>query len=767
MLVAATFSLLAQVPNPGSEGKIQLPWLQEYSDALKKAEAEKKPLLIDITTDWCGWSKKMERETFADPAVQKELRSFVLVRFNPESSDKNQQLADSYGVDGYPTLIVANFRGEQIGETSGYSDAKDLLKFLRRFLPSFKGNPLGYKSVQLDASDPLLKAIQRIPAPESRPTSVGSFVVLDACDIRLQANGTAKFVSRTATFVADPEKGDLPQAAQHYVSSRQKLKFRTVRILNTKGAGREVDVKLAEDEHAYSNQNVYWDVRSLSLDLPTFKEGQILDVIEELECQPVMTNQFYFRWNTGTRILLTSDLTITFPSSLNLQKRAIRCAGEVKETRNPEGTITWELKTSNPKPYEPVMFDPPLFEICEGYDFYTPSSKDAVAKWFAGLCQGRDVLPGPARQKVADLKKANDNQAALLQAILDWVNKDIRYVSVAFGASSHQPHPVSDTLTNLYGDCKDQSLLVQALCREAGIPASLVLLDAYGAEFDEMCPAVERFNHCIVEATAGGRPYYLDPALGRSKLGRVPSTYAGIKALKLDGPTGSTVTLPPYEPIMDQESKQTIVKLNPNGGATITEISLLAGQGAEEAKERMKKTPPAKLRRYLEDSYKKSGRKLVDFFMTDTNAVGDKFESRIAYTVPRFGSMTAGGLVFKLGAQAREEEWIEALNLPRAQAFRFSPTDASQVAFTVELPAGSVLKSQPQDLQIDTPFMKATRKLSFKDNKLSVAETTRLLDARLAASEASKVYAAFRKLHEHRDYAFIVEMPSPPAATGQ
>src|ERR1039457_1636683 len=125
MFVAATFSLLAQVPNPGSEGKVQLPWLKEYPEALKKAEAEKKPLLIDITTDWCGWSKKMERETFADPAVQKELRSFILIRLNPEASDKNQKLADSYGADGYPTLIVANFRGEQIGETSGFSDAKD------------------------------------------------------------------------------------------------------------------------------------------------------------------------------------------------------------------------------------------------------------------------------------------------------------------------------------------------------------------------------------------------------------------------------------------------------------------------------------------------------------------------------------------------------------------------------------------------------------------------------------------------------------------
>src|SRR5690348_14413926 len=73
-LVTVTLSLQAQVPNPGSEGKLQLQWLKEYPDALKRAEVEKKRVLIDITTDWCGWSKEMDRETFADLAVQKELR---------------------------------------------------------------------------------------------------------------------------------------------------------------------------------------------------------------------------------------------------------------------------------------------------------------------------------------------------------------------------------------------------------------------------------------------------------------------------------------------------------------------------------------------------------------------------------------------------------------------------------------------------------------------------------------------------------------------
>jgi hypothetical protein len=80
-------------------------------------------------------------------------------------------------------------------------------------------------------------------------------------------------------------------------------------------------------------------------------------------------------------------------------------------------------------------------------------------------------------------------------------------------------------------------------------------------------------------------------------------------------------------------------------------------------------------------------------------------------------------------------------------------------------PAGAVLKSRPDDIQIDTPFMKASRKLAFKDNKLSLTETSQLLDARLDASEAGNVYSAFRKLQDHREYAFMVEMPKAAPGT--
>ena len=191
--------------------------------------------------------------------------------------------------------------GEDIGDLDGYAERKDLVEFIQKYEEPFKNSPLRYQSVGLTSTDVLFKAIKRIPQPESRPTSVGSFIILDQCDVRLETNGMAKFVSRTATYVADPEKNDLPTALQFYNSSREKVKFKSVRVLDLNGHGREIDLNLAKDEHAYDNQNVYWDARRLSVELPALKEGQILDVVEEKELQPLIAGQFYFRLEYGLK----------------------------------------------------------------------------------------------------------------------------------------------------------------------------------------------------------------------------------------------------------------------------------------------------------------------------------------------------------------------------------------------------------------------------------------------------------------------------------
>jgi thioredoxin-related protein len=56
--------------------------------ALELQKKEPRKILIDVYTDWCGWCKKMDNETFSHPVVAEYLnKHYYPVKFNAESYD--------------------------------------------------------------------------------------------------------------------------------------------------------------------------------------------------------------------------------------------------------------------------------------------------------------------------------------------------------------------------------------------------------------------------------------------------------------------------------------------------------------------------------------------------------------------------------------------------------------------------------------------------------------------------------------------------------
>ncbi|NJK95139.1 MAG: DUF255 domain-containing protein [Bacteroidales bacterium] len=49
---------------------------------------EPKKILIDVYTDWCGWCKKMDAETFDHPIIAEYINKYYYpVKFNAESKE--------------------------------------------------------------------------------------------------------------------------------------------------------------------------------------------------------------------------------------------------------------------------------------------------------------------------------------------------------------------------------------------------------------------------------------------------------------------------------------------------------------------------------------------------------------------------------------------------------------------------------------------------------------------------------------------------------
>lgn len=125
----------------------------KFDDALVAAKASGKHIMVDVYTDWCGWCKKLDKETYTDAAVLKVLsESYVSAKIKgddanrrlkvraqpteeegrtllqivpteePEISEKDLTRSQ-LRVSGFPTILFFASDGRMITKLSGFQKA--------------------------------------------------------------------------------------------------------------------------------------------------------------------------------------------------------------------------------------------------------------------------------------------------------------------------------------------------------------------------------------------------------------------------------------------------------------------------------------------------------------------------------------------------------------------------------------------------------------------------------------------------------------------
>jgi len=134
----------AAMPAAGPDEVATDPWRTDFEGALKTAREEGRAVLLDFTgSDWCVWCHRLEDEVFTKQAFLDFARErLVLVRLDfprktklpDELQAQNDALNDRFDVSGYPTVILLNGSGEEIGRL-GYMQggAKTFVRALKKF----------------------------------------------------------------------------------------------------------------------------------------------------------------------------------------------------------------------------------------------------------------------------------------------------------------------------------------------------------------------------------------------------------------------------------------------------------------------------------------------------------------------------------------------------------------------------------------------------------------------------------------------------------
>ncbi|MBL8197964.1 MAG: protein-disulfide reductase DsbD [Chromatiales bacterium] len=81
---------------------------------LARATAAGKPVMLDFYADWCVSCKELEKYTFSDPVVRKELENAIALQADVTAMDADDQvLMKRFGIIGPPTIVFFSAGGSE------------------------------------------------------------------------------------------------------------------------------------------------------------------------------------------------------------------------------------------------------------------------------------------------------------------------------------------------------------------------------------------------------------------------------------------------------------------------------------------------------------------------------------------------------------------------------------------------------------------------------------------------------------------------------
>jgi len=118
----------------------KITWLP-YDQGLSLAKQNGKKILVNFTTAWCGYCKKMNAEVFSSPEAIKLINEkFVPIKVDGDSKNEldiegykitEQNLSRSeYRVSGFPTYWLLTSTAERLAPIKGYRPKNDFLDML-------------------------------------------------------------------------------------------------------------------------------------------------------------------------------------------------------------------------------------------------------------------------------------------------------------------------------------------------------------------------------------------------------------------------------------------------------------------------------------------------------------------------------------------------------------------------------------------------------------------------------------------------------------
>jgi len=351
--------------------------------------------------------------------------------------------------------------------------------------------------------------------------------MLDETQITVNSDGTCTSTYHEIHRIQKESARDEGECRLSYDESYQALKDIKVAVVTADGRrlmpSKEQEFSENQQDAVYSSEKVH------VMSLPEVNVGSSIDKCYTIEDKKALfPNQFsYLFFLNSYTPTKTLRYSMSFPEAMPV--RVLKFNTDFtpkKEFSGGRVIYTWEL--SNLQPLRSEDHAPSEYETAPLVVVTTHRDWESISNWYWSLMKKNIAVNDDIRSKVKALTAGKPGCIERAEAILGFIRKDFRYVSMSLGANRYEPHPAAEVFRNRYGDCKDQVTLTLAMLKEAGINAwpALFISEEDGHMFRD-APSITYFNHVILVIEEDGKKYYVDPLVKGYRIGEIPSDEKG------------------------------------------------------------------------------------------------------------------------------------------------------------------------------------------------------------------------------------------------
>jgi len=656
---------------------------------------------------------------------------------SPENTDTMRALAEAQGLAGHPEEQQRLLRQVVVLKPQ----AKDVREYLAHLEPAKPRPDEGY-------ARPAKEFLAQRKAP-SRGENRRTLVDLQVTTVF--PNGLAsRFHQVVFQPLTDRAATDAREYGFSFQADTETVQLRGAHVYHENG---QVEDATENGEGPVNDPSIsmYTSSRAFYVRFPRLAPGDVVELQYRVE-DVATRNEYadYFgevKYMQAGENIAHSEYVLITPTSRTFYFNKPKVPGIQSTTKVVGDNRVYRFTAENVPSIDPEPLQPPYSELLGHVHVSTYKSWDDMGRWYWGLVKDQFVADEEVRRRVAEVTKGLKTDREKVRAVYDYVVQRTRYVALEFGIHGFKPYRCAQIFARGFGDCKDKATLIVTMLKEAGIPATIVVVrSGMRGDFETDPASLAPFDHAI--AYVPSLDLYLDGTAENTGSMELPAMDRGSLAIQINEGKPKLVHLPDPPATESTAVRKLEATVNADGTAQIDWRAEVTGVSAPTWRQRYWAEATRKQRVQEDLSGEFAGLELGAVDAANFEDIEGKVWLHAKAKVPQFGRKEGDRLSLPVGPNDHAVRDYASLSQRRLDVkLRAQSTDETD--WTLRIPTGAKIVNAPVKAEGSSPFGSFRVDVDMSGATAHVKTTVTMTKTRIKASE----YPAFRAFCESMDRA--------------